>query len=62
LVGLLKAGTRHLSLTTLQRLIQVEGEGTEGSLGAINEEVLELFEYCPYEDPIEQTESVVQTF
>jgi hypothetical protein len=40
----------------------VEGEGAKGSLDAISEEVLELFEYSPYEDPIEQTESVVQTF
>ncbi len=62
LAGLLKAGTRHLSPTTLRRLIQVEGEGAEGSLDAISEEVLELFEYSPYEDPIEQTESVVQAF
>jgi hypothetical protein len=62
LAGLLKAGTRHLSLTTLRQLIQVEGEGAEGSLDAISEEVLELFEYSPYEDPIEQAESVVQTF
>ena len=62
LAGLLKAGTRHLSPTTLRRLIQVEGEGAKGSLDAISEEVLELFEYSPYEDPIEQTESIVQTF
>jgi hypothetical protein len=64
LVRLLKTGT-SLSPTAARRTIQVARESVEGSLNAISrldEEVRELFEYCTDEVPIEQMESVVQTF
>lgn len=65
LVGLLKTDTKHHPPTAMRRIIQVARVGVEGSLNAISrldEEVRELFEYCTDEVPIEQMESVVQTF